>query len=357
MPTIFLDECGYTGSNLLDLEQPIFSLASLNCSEETCKEIKQRFFSKVQAEELKYTKLSKLSSQQKMLLNFFHELAKNPELVKFSIAHKQYVLVTKMVDIIVEPAAYKDGIDLYDKGGTIGLSNLLYYVLPTIGGIDFFERLLKRFQDMMKYRTPKSYQDFFELIIQANYPESLNGVMAFFIAGYINVGTEILNDPDNLNITVTCTLSLMSDWRKNISEEITLFHDSSSEMAKNRDIWDALVNPNLLPIELGYDCRKFSLPIGVKETCPKNSKDWAGLQLADLLAGGVTQYFKWLNEGQNPENQFCRKLAETQLFDVSRIPRIWPEKKFTLQELGTIGDNAVSPIDHFAQILMESQDK
>ena len=78
MPTIFLDDCGYTGSNLLDLEQPIFSLASLNCSEETCKEIKQRFFSKVQAEELKYTKLSKLSSQQKMLLNFFHELAKNP---------------------------------------------------------------------------------------------------------------------------------------------------------------------------------------------------------------------------------------------------------------------------------------
>jgi hypothetical protein len=128
-------------------------------------------------------------------------------------------------------------------------------------------------------------------------------------------------------------------------------------MAKNRDIWDALVDPNLLPIELGYDRRKFSLPIGVKKTCQKNSKDCAGLQLVDLLAGGVTQYVKWLNKGQDPENEFCRKLAETELFNISSISLIWPEKKFTPQELGTIGDNATSPIDHFAQILMESQDK
>lgn len=356
MSTIFLDECGYTGSNLLDLEQPIFSLASLNCPEETCKEIKQSFFSKVQAQELKYTQLSKRPYQQKMLLEFFHELSKNRELVKFFIAHKKYVLVTKMVEIIVEPAAYNDGIDLYDRGGNIALSNLLYYVLPSIGGIDFYESLLKRFQDMMKNRTPKSYHNFFELIFQENYPESLNQVLAFFKVGYFKLGTEILNTQDNLNIAVACTLSLMSDWRKDISDDITLIHDASSEMAKNSDIWDALVNPYLLPIELGYDCRKFSLPIGVKETCQKNSKDWAGLQLADLLAGGVTQYIKWFSEGENADNEFCKKLAETQLFD--SIPQfIWPENKFTPQELGTTGDNATSPIDHFAQILMESQDK
>ncbi|MBD2292718.1 DUF3800 domain-containing protein [Anabaena sphaerica FACHB-251] len=319
MPTIFLDECGYTGRNLLDLEQPIFSLASLNCPEETCQEIKQNFFGKVQAQELKYTQLSKRPYQQNMLLNFFHELAKNPELVKFFVAHKKYVLVTKMVEIIVEPAADEDGIDIYDKGENIGFSNLLYYTLPVIGGRDFFEDLLMRFQKMINLRTLESYNYFFELVFEKTYPDSINGLLDIFRGIHIVIGYDILDTNENLNIALSCTFSLMSDWRKKISEEITLIHDASSEMAKNRDIWDALVNPNLSPIELGYDRRKFSLPIGVKETCQKNSKDLSGLQLTDLLAGGVTQYVKWLSEGQDPENEFCKKLAETQLFDISGI--------------------------------------
>lgn len=341
MPTIFLDECGYTGSNLLDLEQPIFSLASLNCPEETCKEIKQSFFSKVQAQELKYTKLSKLPSQKKMLLNFFHELGKNRELVKFFVAHKKYVLVTKMVEILLEPFAYENDIDIYDQGENIRFSNFLYYALPVIGGRDFFEDLLIRFQKMINSRTLESYDCFFELVFEKTYPDSINGLLDIFRGIDIVIGSDILDTNDNLNIPLSCTFSLMSDWRKDISGNIILIHDASSQMAKNGDIWNALVKPNRLPVEFGYDHCKFSLPIGVKETCEKNSKDWAGLQLADLLAGGVTQYVKWFSEGENPDNEFCKKLAETQLFDCIR-QSIWPD---------------ASTIDHFSQILMESQDK
>lgn len=58
MPTIFLDEAGYTGRNLLDPEQPILTLASLCYSEDACKDLKQRFFNRVKAKELKYSSLA-----------------------------------------------------------------------------------------------------------------------------------------------------------------------------------------------------------------------------------------------------------------------------------------------------------
>jgi hypothetical protein len=52
LSTIFVDECGYTGQNLLDAVQPIFALASLNLSELDCIDLKNNFFGRVKSVEL-----------------------------------------------------------------------------------------------------------------------------------------------------------------------------------------------------------------------------------------------------------------------------------------------------------------
>lgn len=61
MNTVFLDESGYTGTSLLDPEQPIFALVSHNYSEAESQEIKGRFFSAIKADELKAGQLMRRS--------------------------------------------------------------------------------------------------------------------------------------------------------------------------------------------------------------------------------------------------------------------------------------------------------
>ena len=70
MVRIFLDECGFTGEDFFNPDQPVFTLASLNIPEETCQKLKARHFSFVQANELKHSTLARRPKQQDMIINW-----------------------------------------------------------------------------------------------------------------------------------------------------------------------------------------------------------------------------------------------------------------------------------------------
>jgi hypothetical protein len=353
LSTIFLDECGYTGQNLLDTEQPVFTLASLCLSESDCHDLKVNFFSNVQSEELKYTSLSRRPRQQEMILKFLRELSTKPNLVKFTLAHKQFVLITKMVEMLVEPACYEDGIDLYDKGANISLSNLLFYALPTFGDKAFFDTLLKHFQDMMRSRTKEAYDTFFEFIFRNNYSEDLDELLNFFRISHVKIGRNLLESKDHLDISVSLTLTLMSLWRQDVEEDIVLIHDASSAMAKEKQIWEMIVDPDLSPITVGYDRRTVQFPIGLTKTCSEDSKKWAGLQLADILAGSFTRCIRWMNEGRDVKDKFGKELMDVMGEAFTCFP-IAPEMKVAPDELETTGANRPSPHDYLTSLFMQN---
>ncbi len=56
MITIFMDESGYTGQNLLEPDQPFFVLATLFGTEEDLEKLKTTFFNGIQPTELKYSR-------------------------------------------------------------------------------------------------------------------------------------------------------------------------------------------------------------------------------------------------------------------------------------------------------------
>lgn len=353
MSTVFIDECGYTGQNLLDTEQPIFTLASLKLSEEDCQELKSNFFRNIQLRELKYSVLKRRPKQQEMILEFIRELSKKSDLVKFAFAHKQFVLVSKMVEMLVEPVCYGEGIDLYDKGANIGLANGLFYALPVFGGIELFNDLLKAFQKMIRSRTKESYQIFFNMVFAEGYSEDLNELLDFFRLSHIKFGYELLETKDHLDVAVSLTLVLMSLWRKDVHDDLILIHDRSSAMAKQKKIWDAIVAPNLGPIEVGYDRRKTQFPISVVQTRPEDSKSWAGLQLVDILAGALTHCARWLTEGKSDKDVFGKRLTDL-IGDTFDCFPILPQPNFTPEQLGTTGNNAVSPHDYLTSIFMKN---
>ena len=77
MSTIFLDESGFTGQDLLNSEQPVFTVATLNYSEVTCRQLKASFFQNVRAVELMHSALRKSPGQQRMVLAFLKELSRD----------------------------------------------------------------------------------------------------------------------------------------------------------------------------------------------------------------------------------------------------------------------------------------
>ena len=125
-------------------------------------------------------------------------------------------------------------------------------------------------------------------------------------------------------------------------------------MAKSRWIWDAIVGPNVPGVIVGYDIRRWELPIGLARTLPANSREWAGLQLADVLAGSVTRSVTWINRGRTPQDHFAEQLADVwggSPFNHEAVQCIWPSTAISPDELGTVGDDALSPHDFIGDII------
>ena len=117
MSTVYCDESGNTGAALLDPAQPAFALASNDFTAEEAKNLLELVQSN--AAEPKFSALKGSAKGVEKILAFVaHELVR-PERIVITVDHKEYMVVTKIVDMLVESLAYDDGIDLYQRGGNI----------------------------------------------------------------------------------------------------------------------------------------------------------------------------------------------------------------------------------------------
>lgn len=338
MSLIFVDECGWTGQDLLNPKQPVLALATLRCGERDCREMKDRFFARVKSAELKHVALAKRSGQQRMVLEFLDHLSARSEVVKLCIAHKKYTLTTKMVDLVIVPAAAKDGLDLLADGTNTVISSTYFNLLPEIGGQDFFDDLLMRFYELMLARTPDAYRRFFEPLLNDKYPDRLDKLLFYLCMGHHRLGMDELFKSSSrcLDIAMDCTFALMAQWREALPqrEDITLIHDDSSEMARNRLLWELLVDPKAPATELVFGSNhKLTFPVGVRRTRPADSANWAGLQLADVVAGAAARHARWHLNGERQDDEYGRQLDEV----IPRFMRpafmIWPSDSMAAEDV------------------------
>jgi hypothetical protein len=81
---LYFDESGFTGYNLLDPAQPIFTVASSDVNEQLALDILRDAFPNYQGPEYKFS--------------------------------KRFGVLTKIVDFLVEPIITRAGFDFYDEG-------------------------------------------------------------------------------------------------------------------------------------------------------------------------------------------------------------------------------------------------
>jgi len=348
---LYIDECGNTGEDLLNEDQPVFVLASAFLSEDQCLELKQKFFSKIKAKELKHKSLSKYPSQQNMIIDFLKEIAKESDSVKFSIAHKRYVLTTKIVDVVIEPMMFEDGVDFYLDGLNIAFSNMLYLLGHQKSDKSFFDTLLCTFQKLMIERTYPAYESFFRPLFETKFSKNLEEFIFPLKLHHHRYGPDFLHTlPEKpLEIAFAEAFVLVAKWSQCITGNFTLIHDQSSTMAKNKKAWDKVLHPDVPPTIVGYDKKLMTFPIRGEKTDFENSKDFAGLQLVDILAGAMARCMRWNVTGRADDDNYAKELS-TFLPESFGGHILWPTSNVTPEDLGTLGPKVGDAIQHFVDL-------
>lgn len=345
---IFLDESGYTGEDLINADQPWFVLASTILTDEEARSLSRDIFKGVRAQELKHNKLRKTRSGQKRIAEFIKTLKQCPYKVGTSVALKKYVLVTMLVEWWVEPCLHQDGIDLYEKGANIGMCNLMYLTFTSVGGHSFFNSVLTSFQEMMRDRTPQTYNAFWRVLnlhFNSAPHQVLQDVLLWLIDGERRLGYRHLLDLPKgaMDIALTTAAGTVNHWRKQTMERFEVVHDESSSMAKDKWLWDQLTSPAIEAATVGYDRRRFwSFPLGVASTEFRRSIDLLQLQLADIVAGSTAE---WCDSKHTEiRSQYTDSLEEAGIADLI-FDGICPSTEVTPEELGTDGASIGSVLD------------
>lgn len=352
LQTIYLDECGYTGDDLIDPDQPTFAIATHSFSEDESVALKRRFFSAVQAPELKHSSLQARPRNQRAILKFLEFASAQPGRVRVVVADKRFALTAKLVDFIVEPPMHRDGLNLYEEGAHAALSNLFFAAFQ-VEGASILDPLLKRFQALIRMRTDEAFNDFGSfLAVHRDVPvidETLD---------MIRVPFALLREDDikglpprALDLSLTMALSAIYYWRQAGFDEIEVVHDESTNMARQKPLWDAILSPAAPAAIIGYGPPEgqIQFPIGVRSTAFARSSDSAALQLADILAGAVARCSKWIVRGRSASDAYGVALDGLFEAHVGALvkPLIWPSGEVDRKEATPPG--VQDPLEYITQ--------
>lgn len=287
MPTVYFDEAGNTGAALSDPAQPVFVLASTDMTDNEAAEL-LALVSTPQAREAKFTSLRKSDSGRRRLLDLISAESLDATRVKSMVMHKRFMVVTKLVDLIEEPLAHDSGIDLYERGANIALSNLHYFVSPVFCGAAPFDELIESFVEMVRRPTSHNKTRFFGAVremYECCSHEDHRLSFAPFI--YAERCIDDLLDGVNylaLDPAIPAFFSLCTVWGAKYSESFNVVHDASKPMAAEKDAFEAMMNRSIQPEVIGYDRRKFEFPLKARGITFADSVSHPALQLADLIA-------------------------------------------------------------------------
>lgn len=352
MATLFLDESGYTGQNLLDKNQPFFTLATLNISEEEAQELKDKHFGHVQSPELKFSVLRRGGRHLDAVAQFIRDL--KPEQVLAYSFDKKYALLRKSIDYLIEPKMHEFGFNLYNDGGHIALANLYWIQLRARGGDPSLVCFLRPFQNaVLKENVYLLSQLEYQAQLLAQCCEPFLYYCGSTRAEQQEVFTRLQGSLP-LDLAFTGALWLMSCWRDQLgqTEPLELHHDQSSNMAKQMDDWEFWMSDDRSHFQDERAAGGVQLPVGLGSTTLTNSKTSAGIQLADVLSGAIngvlTEYVR-----KAPESEIVQAVGD--LDENERLIHMLPSMSVDPDELGTRGVDQNVSLTYMANELMNAR--
>lgn len=308
MKTIYIDESGYTGYDLLNRQQPFQGASSIDITEDDARALIEKHFPNTKLTELKHGKLSRRKSNWQSLLSIQEDLLSKHMGFSYT-CDKRYLLILMFLDSCVEPFFYDQGVNFYEDGQNYALASLLYYTAPTFWGEENFNNLLHSFQEAKKHRTTETVT---KLIKQA---KSLKGKKLSenilpLSAGYQSCLDEFSESSPDTDAAFIVLFSLISHLEKHIKTKYKIIHDRSNKLNKYNELLNFFINLNSNNTFKCTEITSISFPLRLSRVEQQDSKDRYGIQLADILIGGLIEYSmsQFGVVGKNSYNQAIIKL-------------------------------------------------
>lgn len=351
-PTIYFDESGNTGQDLLNPDQNIFVLASVKFTKEQSNSLKKIFD---QDEELHFVKLKNSQKGRSQIEMFLNHTLIDENNIMLSFSDKHYMTVTQIVDQLIEPILFNEGKDLYRNGMNIVFSNLLYYGGKFNAKNDDFEKMLDLFIVMFRTKSPEAIDNFYAQVEKfSNFVKFQERVYLF--ESLIRSKSGIKQTLENatkftLDSTLSTFLVISDYWHKVLGTKIKVIFDESKQIDYYQDFIEYM---KTLPIEkknIGYGDATLTFPMQLESLELKSSENEINLQYADILASSIT--FAITNK--NPKYEIFRnKIKKSKLFNLENCHSIWPSPNFTSKSLGRENDSGENLLDFLTNKKMKN---
>ncbi|WP_432451963.1 DUF3800 domain-containing protein [Agarivorans sp. QJM3NY_29] len=355
--TIYLDESGNTGHNIVDKNQPIFTLSACKFSNGEAEKLLALTGSRSPLE-AHFKNLKRRKSGQDGIVRLMSHRLINKDHVKVELFHKNFMVTTKIVDLLIEHMLHLNGHDLYVNGANIGLSNMWFYCMPTFCGQDRVQAMYGSFVNMIKEQSEESISSFYESVevlkehsIHENFKEDLNLIL--LTRNYIH---DALNgiDKTSLDPSIPALFSKCVSWGDIHPKGFHIIHDDSHSVEKQKAMFSQFMDWTQSSIELGYDRRKFKLPLRGKSLKFSSSESHPQLQVADIVASSMTYWADGVARDEKEDYLFL-ELNKLNLDKLTTSYKIWPTQDVTPSDLGTVHDGGLNAADHGAYFLMKAK--
>ena len=203
---IYCDESGFTGINLLDDVQTSFAYVSNDFSYDEAYCLLEIFNTGQSKNEVKFSKIKKLKDIDVRYEKFFtSDLYKNNRVV-ISLYNKEFYLITKLVDTVIEPILFRLGYDLYEDRMNLQTALFLYFALQNEEHVK--REFLNSFNNMLRCQSTENIEKF-KLVSKILTNKTNDEYLKNTLSVYDNVNNDIiLSDisSDNMYDTITTAI-------------------------------------------------------------------------------------------------------------------------------------------------------
>ncbi len=347
---IFCDESGYSGENLLDSEQPFFTFASNNFEDDEAKDLITIVSS--QAPEAKFSNLKKTPSGINKLLRFFSDPRLNNNRVIISCYDKKFFVISKLVDLVIEPCLHIIGENLYKGANNRILAHLLYYSFVNLHNEElitsFFNTFIK-FIQIPTLENWKLYQDTGDIIVRHSKDKGFNDIIHILTEPrFIKIWYSKEELHQTFDPLVPAIFENMAHWGERLDACFDVFTDDSNALKEAHSMLsEFLYKDGVPPSYIGAGDRKIKFPLMAQSINYADSQSFPQIQIADLCAGLYNYFYKHKTKDDKICN-LCRQL------DWDIYPII-PEPLFTHKDLNVNPDDDFNIVDPIAQYLADSK--
>lgn len=344
MECFSIDESGYTGWDLLNLDQRFQGATAISVTDEMAAQLIRHHFPRLQASELKYRALARRPANRERLINLEKDVLSQCKCVTY-ICDKRFLLVLMFMDYAVEPFYYERGLNFYEDGQNYSLASLLYRVGPTLLGGTEFDALLAAFQRAVKYKTREALSDLVLTVRRTKWkelPEAL-GPLAY-------EAPECLQAIATPGVTTDAAFvvlqSLISRMEVMAEAKYRVEHDNSRNLLNYHALLQRFIAHENVIAFRQTQIASIRFPLKLSAVTQVDSKDSAAVQLADVTIGAAIDAANSLAGLREPT------INAEELFGLyadHQFIHLVPSLDFEEQKEFRRGTQAAEVIDYFAK--------